>query len=87
MSAMDEAIQRAKQRSGPPEAPKPTPQQERQLTATLDRSMAESRAAKECDRFTVTKPNAEPILVHFNPVQTIEEVRSVWYPGCGVLPA
>jgi hypothetical protein len=53
---------------------------ERRLNATLDRSISR-------DWYSITKPNCEPIRVHFNPPQTIEEVRTRWYPGCGVLPA
>lgn len=56
------------------------PQAERKLNAVLDKSQSR-------DWYLVTKPNAEPIPVHFNPAQTIEEVRTRWYPGCGVLPA
>lgn len=54
------------------------PQQERQLHATADREQPR-------EWYVVTRAG-ESREVMFCPPQTIGEVRTVWYPGAGVVP-
>lgn len=79
MSAIEEAIQRAKQRGGPAPAPAISPQAERQLGAILDRDTKR-------ERYCVERPGSGPLEVVFNPWQTVAEVRAM-YPGCRVTVA